>query len=101
MKRYNSKNNSDPAAIEKRRQGLLRRKADDPNRYKNRYIRARGGKPLHRVLMEEKLGRKLTANEVVHHIDGNKHNNDINNLMVMDRIEHNKLHNVRRVNHYV
>jgi len=36
----------------------------------------------HRVVMETKLGRFLTAEEVVHHIDYNKQNNDINNLML-------------------
>lgn len=39
-------------------------------------------KEVHRDLMEKKLGRKLLSSEVVHHIDGNKRNNDINNLLV-------------------
>lgn len=34
----------------------------------------------HRLIMEKYLGRKLKKEEVVHHIDGNKTNNDINNL---------------------
>lgn len=46
----------------------------------------------HRILMEKSLGRKLTSNEVVHHKDGNKMNNDINNLVVMTRAEHCSLH---------
>lgn len=32
------------------------------------------------------------TNEVIHHIDGNKHNNDITNLQLMSVEEHNKLH---------
>jgi hypothetical protein len=32
--------------------------------------------------MEKHLGRYLTKNEVVHHIDGNIKNNDINNLQL-------------------
>jgi hypothetical protein len=47
---------------------------------------------IYRKLMEEKLGRKLTMFEVVHHIDGNHFNNDINNLMVMTTEEHNSIH---------
>lgn len=36
----------------------------------------------HRIIAEKKIGRKLKKGEVVHHIDGNKRNNDPNNLMV-------------------
>lgn len=45
-----------------------------------------------RVLMERKLGRSLLPTEDVHHIDGNKDNNDINNLEVVDWLEHRKHH---------
>ncbi len=44
------------------------------------------------MIMEEKLGRKLTFNEIVHHKDGNSDNDDPNNLEVMTRSEHAKLH---------
>ena len=47
---------------------------------------------LHKYLLEIKLGRKLTKNEVAHHIDGNKLNNDINNIQLMTRSEHIKHH---------
>lgn len=47
---------------------------------------------LHRLIAERKLGRSLKPNEVVHHIDGNKYNNDPDNLCVMSRSEHAKLH---------
>jgi hypothetical protein len=46
----------------------------------------------HRVVMENHLGRLLTKGEVVHHKDGNKHNNNVDNLEVMDKQEHNRLH---------
>ncbi len=36
----------------------------------------------HRVVMEKKLGRYLKPEEVVHHIDHNKRNNDQDNLML-------------------
>lgn len=37
---------------------------------------------LHRYIMELMLGRYLTPEEVVHHIDGNKENNEESNLML-------------------
>lgn len=48
----------------------------------------------HILVMEKKLGRKLTTDEVVHHIDGNKTNNNPNNLLVMNRGEHSRLHRI-------
>jgi hypothetical protein len=47
---------------------------------------------LHRHMMEQKLGRKLGFNEVVHHINGDKHDNRIENLEVLSRAEHMKQH---------
>lgn len=46
----------------------------------------------HRWLMEQKLGRKLDSNEFVHHIDGDKSNNNVSNLCIMSRSEHARLH---------
>ena len=47
----------------------------------------------HRWLMEQKIGRKLTNKEDVHHIDGNKLNNDINNLELLTKLFHRREHN--------
>lgn len=47
---------------------------------------------LHRFLMECELARKLTKEEIVHHKDRDTLNNDLNNLEVMTRKEHNILH---------
>ena len=50
----------------------------------------------HRVLMEKHLNRKLNKNEIVHHIDGNKSNNSIKNLKILDKKEHDRLHTTER-----
>jgi len=46
----------------------------------------------HIVIMERHIKRALTLNELVHHIDGNKLNNCIENLKLMNRAEHVSLH---------
>lgn len=47
----------------------------------------------HRLRMEEKLGRKLKQGEVVHHKDGNKFNNNDDNLILLkNQSEHTKIH---------
>ncbi|MCK9356968.1 MAG: HNH endonuclease [Dehalococcoidia bacterium] len=46
----------------------------------------------HRIVAEMVLGRSLTDDEVVHHSDRNKHNNDPANLRVMTRSDHARLH---------
>lgn len=46
----------------------------------------------HRYVMEQHIGRLLTKNEVVHHINGNKSDNRLENLMLLTQSEHSKLH---------
>lgn len=50
------------------------------------------GRLVHVVLMEQHIGRSLRRNEVVHHRDENKHNNDLDNLELMTRSAHARLH---------
>lgn len=46
----------------------------------------------HVYLIEKELNRKLTKNEIVHHIDGNKLNNSLNNLWLCDHSKHRTAH---------
>lgn len=46
----------------------------------------------HRLVMENSIGRYLEKDEVVHHINKNKKDNRIENLQLMTRSEHAKLH---------
>lgn len=46
----------------------------------------------HIIVVENHIGRKLFENEVVHHIDGDKLNNDIKNLDICTISEHNSCH---------
>lgn len=50
------------------------------------------GRHTHRIIAEQILGRPLKSDEIVHHIDGNKRNNNPDNLMVMTQSEHAHLH---------
>ncbi len=49
---------------------------------------------VHRLVMEEKLGRPLTKDEVVHHINGDKKDNRPENLAVMSFSEHSRMENL-------
>lgn len=57
-----------------------------PHANKDGYVK------LHRIIMENIIGRYLSENEVVHHINHNRQDNRIENLKVMDKKEHMRMH---------
>jgi len=47
---------------------------------------------VHVFIIESNIGRKITKNECVHHIDGNSLNNNVDNLCLMTKSQHSQCH---------
>lgn len=72
---------------------VLVRKPNHPRQTKTGYVRE------HILIMEEYLGRYLTKCEVVHHKNGNRRDNRLENLeLYASHSEHMKHHSIKRVN---
>jgi hypothetical protein len=65
-----------------------------PNGYLEYTTGEHKGRSVHVVEMEKIIGRRITENEVVHHKDENKTNNDPDNLELMTRAEHARHHGI-------
>lgn len=57
------------------------------------YLGGKKHQPFHRYKIEKFLKRKLKANEQIHHIDGDTLNNEVSNLISLNRSEHRNAHN--------
>ena len=74
----------------------------DKNGYRQHYnpkspdARKSGYSPVHRDVARYKYQREIKTWEVVHHKDGNKQNNSRDNLILMSRSQHTKMHNRQR-----
>jgi len=65
---------------------LLEHHPDHPEANADGYVRQ------HRFIMEGVIGRRLVAGEVVHHINGQKDDNRVENLVVMTTGQHAEEH---------
>lgn len=89
MRRYGDPNYVTP---EDRRRELSRLAQPKLGQLQPHTYKKHLGRHEHRKVAEEMLGRPLLSCEIVHHKDGDKHNNDPSNLQILTQSEHIKEH---------
>ena len=70
---------------------VLIHKSNHPSRSSDDYVLE------HHIIMEQKLGRYLKDDEIVHHINGNKSDNRIENLILTTPKEHHKKYHLETI----
>ncbi len=78
--------------ISKSKKGKGKGYSKKPNGYIEITMGENKGRLQHVVIMEEKIGRMLFANECVHHINHKRDDNRECNLQLMTRSEHASIH---------